>query len=173
MNKRTLTTGFVVSAIFAVSIVGAGCKKEDPKVETLTPASTQETAAPQATAGGVFKAEILPESVPQTVKKGSKLALNVKVKNTSGQVWPAKEPNPVRLSYHWRDSKSNKPVVWDGKRTSLSADLAVGQDAVLAAKIDTPAQAGSYIFELDMVQEKVSWFSKKGSAVSTHTIEVK
>jgi Subtilase family len=91
------------------------------------------------------------------------LTAPVKLTNTSSFAWSAAGPNPVRLSYHWLDAATNV-IVWDGQRTPLPADVPVGGTATVTVTIPTPTKPGSYVLEIDLVREGVSWFSAGGVA---------
>jgi predicted component of type VI protein secretion system len=163
-NVVKLTTA--LAAALLLTVVATGCKKEE-KTETpqQAPAAKQGAALP-------FKAHIA-AAVPASVAKGSASDLTVTIRNLSDQRWSAKGPTSVRLSYHWRDWKTNKAVVWDGLRTYLVKDLAPGEEAQLSVKVEAPKEPGVYALELDLVAERIGWFSKNGSPMSRHRVEVK
>ncbi len=94
---------------------------------------------------------------------GQTIAVPVTVTNTGQGVFPALGPTPVDLSYHWYD-QIGKPVLWEGLRTKLPADLQPGQAIALQAQVQSPPNGGSYQLRFDLVQEGVSWFSSKGTA---------
>jgi len=71
----------------------------------------------------------------------------------------------INLSYHWR--KANAPhdvVVFDGERSGIHPDLRPGESRRMLCEILTPAEAGSYLLEWDLVEEGVTWFSNEGFA---------
>jgi len=166
MKKRFSVLVLFVSIGLIFSLVNSGCKKEEPK--GMPPGKVTESV-PQ----NLFKAQLSADSVPQSIKAGATVPLSVKVKNFGNEPWPAKTDKPVRLSYHWKDKASNKVVVWDGLRTSLPKDLAPGEEVTLNAKVEAPKEKGSYVLEMDMVQEKVAWFGRKGSETAKADIIVK
>ncbi|HUQ17138.1 MAG TPA: S8 family serine peptidase, partial [Candidatus Saccharimonadales bacterium] len=88
-------------------------------------------------------------------------AYSVTVTNSGTRTWSASGPTPVHLSYHWLTSAGTM-VVWDGARASLPSDLAAGQSAVIALPVTAPADAGSYLLRLDLVEEGIAWFSGQG-----------
>jgi SpoIID/LytB domain protein len=98
-------------------------------------------------------------STPGLATVGATLLLSVRVSNYGARVWPAGGPNPVHLSYHILTS-GGSPVIWDGQRGLLVADLAVGQSAVVQVPVALPSSTGDYLIAWDLVQEGVAWFSQ-------------
>src|SRR5207247_5292685 len=81
---------------------------------------------------------------------------------TANITWKATGPNPVSMSHHLLAPSSN-PVIWDGPRTPLTADIAPGQSATSSISYVAPPTAGTYTLVLDLVREGVSWFQFLGS----------
>lgn len=179
MSKRTLTAGFVATTIFAFSIVGAGCKKEEPKeAAPVTAPEAPKAAAPAApptASGDIFKAQLTTDAPPQNMKAGATVVVPVHVKNASGGTWTRDKAAPINLSYHWRNAKDHKTVVWDGTRMMIAKDIAPGEEVVMNAKITAPKAAGNYLLELDMVKDAQGggWFSKMGSEIKSMQVTVK
>ncbi|HEV2011740.1 MAG TPA: hypothetical protein VGS17_12025, partial [Candidatus Limnocylindria bacterium] len=94
---------------------------------------------------------------------GQTIAVPVTVTNTGQGAFPAAGPTPVDLGYHWYD-QIGKPVLWEGLRTKLPADLQPSQVVALQAQVQSPPNGGSYQLRFDLVQEGVAWFSSKGTA---------
>ena len=93
------------------------------------------------------------------------LSINVTVKNTGNFIWTNAGSNPVHMSYHILD-ENKKPVFNDGLRADLPKDLLPGQKVTVPLQVKAPEQPGSYIVQLDMVQEEVAWFGEKGGDIS-------
>jgi hypothetical protein len=94
----------------------------------------------------------------------------VTLRNTGDQAWPA---SIVNLSYHWyrveADGQRRQVDAWDGLRTPLPHDIAPGQ--TLTADdvcVLAPSEPGSYVLQLTLVHENVTWFESKGAK----TVEV-
>ena len=100
-------------------------------------------------------------SLPPLLLNGTTYAVNVPVTNRGTALWNAAGQNLVDLSYHWTDA-AGKVVVWDGARSPLAADLAAGATAIVAAKVATPADPGTYTLTFDLVREGVAWFGSLG-----------
>ncbi|MHB1651898.1 MAG: COG1470 family protein [Desulfitobacteriaceae bacterium] len=103
---------------------------------------------------------------------GKALSINVTVKNTGNFIWPSAGSNPVHMSCHILDA-NKKPVINDGLRADLPKDLLPGQQVTVPLQVKAPEQLGSYIVQLDMVQEGVTWFGEKGGETYSVRLEEK
>jgi hypothetical protein len=63
-------------------------------------------------------------------------------------------------------------VVNDDGRSALFRDLNPGEQTELELVVNAPKMPGTYILELDMLQEGVSWFGLHGSATLQISIRV-
>lgn len=115
-----------------------------------------------------FRAHVSVPRPPETAQPGSQMTLQVTVRNISGVTWPAADQ--IKLGNHWLADK--RIVVRDDGRVSLPKDLPPTHDVVLPLVVQVPAEPGSYILELDMVQEMVTWFKDRGSKTTKLRIEV-
>ena len=101
--------------------------------------------------------------------------LLVRVKNVSAVTWLARErggsPHQVSLGNHWLDS-SGKTVINDDARTALLRDLKPGESVELPLTVNAPTP-GSYLLEVDMLQEGVTWFGLVGSQTVKIPVEVR
>jgi hypothetical protein len=85
----------------------------------------------------------------------------VKLSNSSSFAWTTSGSAAVRLAYHWLDV-TGSVIAWDGQRTPLPADVPIGGTVILPVAISTPAKPGTYVLQIDLVREGVSWFSAAG-----------
>jgi hypothetical protein len=92
---------------------------------------------------------------------GTVVEVPVRLRNRGTERFPWGDWSPpVRLSYHWLDV-SGEPVVFDGGRTLLPADLMPGGEAVVPARVSSSGlRQGAYILEVDLVHEGVRWFGR-------------
>jgi hypothetical protein len=67
-------------------------------------------------------------------------------------------PNPVHVSYQWRDPASGE-LRLEGMRTTLTKPLAPGETAEVTLRLLTPWQPGEYLLLITPVQELVAWFA--------------
>jgi hypothetical protein len=107
----------------------------------------------------------LSSPLPQ-LRAGLKETIYLKVRNASASVWPAlgDSTGNYRLSVgnHWL-SENNVAVVNDDGRSGLLYDLNPGEEIEIPLTVTAPERPGTYVLEIDMVQEGVSWFALKGS----------
>jgi hypothetical protein len=97
---------------------------------------------------------------------GQKSTIPVKVKNTSESTWLARERSAnlyqVSLGNHWL-SPNGTTITNDDGRSAVLTDIQPGGETELSLTITTPRKPGEYLLEVDMLQEGVSWFARKGS----------
>ena len=106
------------------------------------------------------------QPLPDHLRAGLKETIYVKVRNAGIGVWPALADGSGNLRLlignHWL-REDNVAIVNDDGRSVLLYDLAPGEETELPLTVTAPAEAGSYVLEIDMVQEGVVWFASKGS----------
>ena len=114
-----------------------------------------------------FRAELSILSAPRNFPAKERAPLRVRVKNLSPVVWLARErgggPYQVSLGNHWLD-RNGKTLINDDGRSALLRDLKPGESMELLLAVNSPAQPGDYVLEIDMLQEGVTWFGLVGSA---------
>ena len=110
-------------------------------------------------------------AVAQLAIAATPFVATVGLTNRSGFAWSAGGSNPVRLAYHWSDAAGNT-VIWDGQRSALPADVAIGASASVRATITPPSLPGSYVLRLDLVKEGIAWFSSQGVTTANLTVAV-
>ena len=91
------------------------------------------------------------------------LTVPVKISNNSKTPLYAKGQAATFISYHIYD-KSGHLILFDGKRTSLSKDIAPGKSEEINLIVDNTVfdPMTNYTLSVDLVIENVSWFSEKG-----------
>lgn len=106
---------------------------------------------------------------PATVKARDVFEVDVRVKNTGWMAWND-SPEPVRLSYHWRDA-DGQTLVRDGLRTNVPR-VAPGQEVSVVLRIEAPERAGRAALLIDLVHEGVTWFADQGVTPFDVTVRV-
>lgn len=102
-------------------------------------------------------------ALPATARAGQIAHVPLTVRNDGPFDWNATGDDPVNISHHWRTAAGDL-IVWDGFRTSLPHDVRPGESVDVEVWFFAPAAPGSYVLEIDAVQESVTWFADKGSA---------
>jgi hypothetical protein len=164
---------FGISVICLLTAVAfAACSTTEERTPTNTTAPVVNSSPLPASA---YKAAItMVTPAPQTLKAGESVPLQVKVKNMGNMAWPAQTPDgryKVTLGNHWLDKKGKEVIVDDG-RADLPHDLKPGEEVELTLKVTAPKPAGSYILELDMVHEGLTWFTAHGSQIVKTNITI-
>ncbi len=120
-----------------------------------------------------YRVQFVRYQVPDQMQTGQVYQCPVRVRNTGATHWPTSRTNPtgINLGYHWLTT-DEVMVVRDGPRVELPADLPSGRMADLTLCVTPPEQPGSYLLQLDMVREGVTWFSESGSPGPKLTVEV-
>lgn len=102
---------------------------------------------------------------------GGRASLPVSVTNAGTVAWNSAGTAPIRVATHVNDAAGNV-VIWDGLRTLLTQDLAVGAKLDTQVTVDAPLAAGSYKVRVDVVREGVAWLSGLGVATGDATLLV-
>jgi hypothetical protein len=111
----------------------------------------------------LFRVEWLAVDAPPRMAAGDTVAVPVRVRNASPHVWPSGGGTRVGIAYHWLNEDGDA-VVWEGRRTELTADVEAGDEVETQVLVDAPQAAGRYLLALDLLRERVSWFSAVDAA---------
>ncbi len=135
------------------------------------PQAAAARAAPRRQPAGVWEADVVrgPHDVrfehadlPDSIATGIDLVADVTIRNESWRTLRSEGvAHPIFVSYRWLDRR-RRPIVKDGLRSALPRPLGPGETCQVAVRMETPAAAGAYLLELDMVEEGVTWFSEVG-----------
>jgi ubiquinone/menaquinone biosynthesis C-methylase UbiE len=123
-----------------------------------------------------FRAYIDLQFIPKEMESGSQILLHAKVKNISDFTWPVSGnldgKYQLKSSTRWFD-EAGTAISADDIKTILPNDLKPSEEIELPLLISTPKLEGTFVLELDMLQEGVAWFKDKGSTPRTFTINLK
>ena len=172
-------------AAFIVTFPMIGCKRV-----TVTPVATVETTAPEITAAPITAAAssettetVQPAVTAEKITKiGAEMTgaipsfmcinkinmVTVEVKNTSDFIWRTDIPNLVRFGYHFYGQDVSFTEYDNTIRTVLPHDVKPGEIATVNVDIKDVLNKGTYVIQIDMVQEANDdaannfWFSSKG-----------
>jgi hypothetical protein len=153
---------------FLIEVLPPGvAARENAKGVTVLDARLPETAF---TAGLRWHAP-----PPDTLRSGEKRTVRVAVKNASSNLWPALGlgDNSFRLllGNHWLDANS-RIVINDDARNSLPYDVEPGAEVEVPLEVTAPDVPGQYVLEIDLLQERATWFAAKGSPTLKATVTV-
>jgi hypothetical protein len=136
--------------------------------QSASAAAIEQSAPNKPWSADAYRVQWEDPQVPDEVAVNLKVAVPVIVRNIGNRVWPASQ---VFVAYHWY--RDHRLVVWDGERTALPRDLGAGGRAALSVRVVTPAEPGSYVLQLALVHELVTWFETKGAATVTRPVTVR
>jgi hypothetical protein len=118
-------------------------------------------------------------------RPGAALSVPVEVTNRGLAVWQTAGNRPFNLSYHLTNfsptqtaqvgivqASSDDAIMYSGVRTPLPTDVPPNSSVRLSAQVAAPPNPGDYVIEWDMIQEGVTWFSRKGQAPGLTRLKV-
>ncbi len=116
--------------------------------------------APERVNKDLYAVEWGEPGVPPRVAAGETFTVETRVRNVSGETWPADMPTRVALAYRW-ESAAGEVVEANGLRTYLETEVPPGGLVVMPQQVLAPPEPGRYTLTLDLVYELVAWFSWK------------
>ena len=108
-----------------------------------------------------YAADIAVDGGEIHLEAGAACRLVVTVTNRSRHAWDPQQYGVLRAGNHWLEP-SGATVIRDDGRTGIGA-IGPGERHAVPLTIRAPAEPGSYICEIDIVQEGVTWFADRGS----------
>jgi len=131
-------------------------------------------SAAHALPESAFVAAIAIPTAPASLAASQFTTLDVVVTNNSPIAWRHDIPagRHICLANHWLRPDGRMAIQDDG-RARLPKTIAPGESALIPIKVQAPAEPGEYQVELDLVQELVCWFAKKGSPTGRWTVTVR
>jgi SAM-dependent methyltransferase len=141
--------------------------KDDGLVVFQLPAETRteaEITSMHALPDAGYAAQLMVLEPPMSLGAAEARSLPVRVTNVSLAAWPHDIPagRHICIANHWRHDDGSEAVADDG-RARLPRTVAPGDSIEVALTITAPGEAGHYLLEIDLVQEKICWFAQKGS----------
>jgi hypothetical protein len=101
-----------------------------------------------------------PLALPERMRAGSRLLVDVPVQNVGGEAWPSDGSNGpgnfVHMSYVWLDAAGH--VAMEGLRSATPETIRAGDTFVVPMTIVAPPALGQYTLVISPVQENVKWF---------------
>jgi hypothetical protein len=118
--------------------------------------------------GGPFGAHLESLETPRRMTVGETRAYPVAIHNGGDRtLWPASPgiyPANAAVAYHWYVPRSDGEHVylWDAPRTELPARIPPGESAGCLLTVKAPDEPDTYLWQPDLVEEDVAWFSSRG-----------
>ncbi|MCU0661455.1 MAG: methyltransferase domain-containing protein [Myxococcota bacterium] len=113
-----------------------------------------------------FRAALSAETMSMSASPGASFDILVNVRNDSMEIWRKGHAGDgrylIQLGNHWYDA-DQRLIRFDDGRTPIPKDIAPGETVLISITVEVPKTPGTYILELDMVQEHVAWFGQSGS----------
>ena len=122
---------------------------------------------------GAYRGAIeLAAPVPPGVAAASEFAVSLTVRNASDHAWSQPHFGPLAVGNHWLDSAGELMLVQDDGRSPLLQEVPPGLEWPVLLTLRAPAEAGTFVGEIDLVHEGVTWFGHKGSPTLRFTMRV-
>lgn len=122
---------------------------------------------------GAYRGAIEPAApVLRDVAAGSAFAVTLRVRNTSDHTWSQPHVGPLAVGNHWLDATGELMLIQDDGRAPLLQTVPPGLEWPVLLTLRAPADAGTYVGEIDLVHEGVTWFGHKGSPTLRFTMRV-
>ena len=121
-----------------------------------------------------FKARLSVLNPPAVMRAGEQQTIRVRMTNESNVSWPGRQPTwqfQLTVGDRWLDEKGGKVNDVDA-RVALFDDLQPSESVELPLTINAPDSPGTYILQIDAIQEGVAWFGDRGSQILSLKIKV-
>ncbi|HXE81471.1 MAG TPA: class I SAM-dependent methyltransferase [Vicinamibacterales bacterium] len=135
-----------------------GPRSERRQPGPFTTASTPATTSPVT---GAYDVMYEPYAGPVEAPSKSEVHTDITIRNAGYMRWSSDDEPPVFVSYRWL-TRSGVPIPQEGRRSRLPRPLDPGAACRVPIVIETPAEEGRYVLEIDLVHEGVAWFSQAG-----------
>lgn len=155
---RELIRVLVPAGLFAFQLPSA--------VEATASSGGVKTAASEALPETAFRARLKSRSGLIELGPEQDFRVRLTVQNASPVLWPAlglsNGDYQLFVGNHWLNSR-HEMLVFDDRRSSLPHDVGPGKKFKLTFYGVAPNTPGDFVLELDIGQEKVTWFKDWGS----------
>lgn len=123
------------------------------------------SAASKALGSNAFRARLASSCTRFSARPSQALQVPLVIENTSSENWPAlgQADGTYRLfiGNHWYQGE--KLLQFDDGRAVLPYDVSSGSRFDVTLSCRAPRSPGNYVLEVDMGQERVTWFKNHGS----------
>jgi SAM-dependent methyltransferase len=121
-----------------------------------------------------YDAGIAIRNAPAALEAGARVALDLALTNRSPVEWRHDIPagRHICIANHWLREDGTTAVADDG-RAYLPKTVAPGETVLVELQVQAPEAPGTYLVDVDLVQERVCWFAERGSRTARAPIVVK
>jgi SAM-dependent methyltransferase len=108
------------------------------------------------------------------VRSGAPWAIPVTVENHSHAAWCSHSQFPVHASYHLRrrSGTGDEVISYDNIRTPLPDVINPGARTDVSLRGTAITEPGTYVVDIDLVHEYITWFAAKGFESRPHLLTV-
>lgn len=117
-----------------------------------------------------YRAHLRPRG-PASVAAGEVFRISVDVANAGAVPWRPGPQSGIVVAGRWLDNDGMVVRSRDGG-TLLDRRLEPGARHAMELEVTAPERPGSYLLDVDLVDEGISWFSAKGSVLSRLAVTV-
>jgi SAM-dependent methyltransferase len=110
---------------------------------------------------------------PAVASPGEAMAVPIIVRNATSRTWSQPGAGPMAAGNHWLDASGALMLHQDDGRAPLPQVMRGGEACRLVLRMRAPSAPGTYVAEIDLVHEGVTWFEYKGSPTLRFPIEVR
>lgn len=104
---------------------------------------------------------------PDSVESDKIFYIQVQLFNYGEECLKSFNPNPVFLSYHWKDTNGDT-FLFDGIRTPIKPMLKPKNNKKIRMEVLSPVKPGKCFLEITMVQEGCFWFEEVCNSLPKH-----
>ena len=167
METAVQHTRLTIIVAGMIAAVGCHAVRAVPS-QSVSAAAIEQPVPNMSWSAESYRVQWEDPQIPEVVAANVAMAVPVTVRNIGNRRWPT---SLVFVSYHWY--RDHRIVVWDGERTALPRELGAGSRAALSVRVVTPAEPGSYVLQLTLVHELVTWFESKGASTIIRPVAVR
>lgn len=100
---------------------------------------------------------VVDNGTPSLAAAGQQLDVRLVLRNDGSNPWETSDP--MNVAAHWYDATGSL-LQWDGIRTPLPERVPPGEQVAMSARLETPAEPGTYRVVWDVVHEGSYWVSR-------------
>ena len=120
-----------------------------------------------------YRASIeLAAAILPAVAASAEFAVTLRVQNTSDYTWQQADVGPLAVGNHWFDATGELMLVQDDGRAPLLQVVPPGLQWPVLLALRAPSTPGTYVGEIDLVHEGITWYGHKGSRTLRFAIDV-